>query len=62
MYFVSESKKYTFIKSRLETYPLASMCRVMNVHRSGFYEWVNKPYSKRTIDNKRLLDKLNIFV
>ena len=31
------------------------MCRVLRVHHSGFYAWVNKPESKRSLENKRLL-------
>lgn len=31
------------------------MCRVLNVHRSGFYAWQNKPESKRSIEDRRLL-------
>lgn len=31
------------------------MCRVLNVHRSGFYAWQSKPESNRAIDDRRLL-------
>lgn len=31
------------------------MCRVLNVHSSGFYQWLNKPLSDRTIEDLRLL-------
>jgi putative transposase len=31
------------------------MCRVLNVARSGFYEWLHKPLSDRAIEDLRLL-------
>ena len=32
------------------------MCRVLRVHRSGYYAWLNKPFSDRAIEDKRLLE------
>lgn len=31
------------------------MCRVLRVHRSGYYAWLQKPSSDRTIEDERLL-------
>mgnify|MGYP002641765026 CR=1 FL=1 len=31
------------------------MCRVLKVHRSGFYAWLHEPNSIRAIEDKRLL-------
>lgn len=31
------------------------MCRVMDVHPSGFYAWLKQPHSKRYIEDERLL-------
>ncbi len=31
------------------------MCRVLRVHRSGYYAWLNKPLSDRAIEDTRLL-------
>ena len=31
------------------------MCRVLRVHRSGFYAWLKSPLSNRARENKRLL-------
>jgi len=31
------------------------MCRVMDIHRSGFYAWMNRPDSPRATEDKRLL-------
>lgn len=34
------------------------MCSVLNVHRSGFYAWLNKPESPRTLENKQLIKEI----
>jgi putative transposase len=34
------------------------MCRVLNVHRSGFYAWLKQPQSKTEKDNVRLLEQI----
>ena len=35
-------------------FSILSMCRVLKVHRSGFYAWLKTPLSKRNIDDRRL--------
>jgi putative transposase len=37
------------------------MCRILRVHRSGFYAWLNKPLSDRVIEDERLLAKIKQF-
>ena len=34
------------------------MCRVLNVHRSGYYAWKAKPQSKRTLADTKLLAEI----
>lgn len=34
---------------------MSTMCRVLRVHRSGFYAWARKPQSARQTENQRLL-------
>ena len=31
------------------------MCRVLRVHPSGYYQWIQKPLSDRAIEDQRLL-------
>lgn len=31
------------------------MCYLLNVHRSGYYQWVHKPLSDHALENQRLL-------
>ena len=36
-------EKYAFMKSRLDKYSISAMCRVLQVHRSGFHAWLHHP-------------------
>jgi putative transposase len=47
--------KYAFIDAHRKQYGIRTMCRVLNVARSGFYAWVHKPFSDRAKNDKRLL-------
>lgn len=37
------------------------MCRVLRVHRSGYYAWLKKPRSERAVEDARLLVKIKRF-
>ena len=37
------------------------MCRVFKLHRSGFYAWLEKPLSDRSIEDQRLLKRIKKF-
>ena len=37
------------------------MCRVLGVHRSGYYAWTSTPLSKRALDNAVLLGEIKQF-
>ena len=43
--------KYVFIRDHLKEFRLAAMCRVLGVHRSGFYAWQRMPKSDRARDD-----------
>jgi len=47
--------KYAFIKAHRNEFDTAMMCRVLEVSRSGFYEWLRKPLSDRAREDQRLL-------
>lgn len=40
---------------------LAAMCRVFEVHRSGYYAWLRQPRSARALDNDRLVTLIRQF-
>ena len=41
--------KYAFIKEVQTLYPVLHLCRVLRVSRSGYYDWLGRPESKRSI-------------
>jgi putative transposase len=47
--------KYAFIKTHRNEFDTATMCRVLQVSRSGFYEWLRHPLSERAREDQRLL-------
>ncbi|EPJ6840213.1 IS3 family transposase [Pseudomonas aeruginosa] len=47
--------KYAFMKRHVDQFGLAAMCRVLSVHRSGYYAWLRGPISPRERDDQRLL-------
>lgn len=46
---------YAFIKAHREQYSVQSMCRVLSVAPSGYYEWLLQPISNRGQEDARLL-------
>ncbi len=47
--------KYTFIKAHRQDFDTAMMCRLLDVSRSGFYQWLRNPLSNRAVEDQRLL-------
>lgn len=47
--------KYAFIKAHRNEFDTAVMCRLLDVSRSGFYEWLRNPLSDRAVEDQRLL-------
>jgi putative transposase len=43
------------MKQHADDFGLAAMCRMLGVHRSGYYAWLKEPASAREKDNRRLL-------
>ena len=48
-------RKYAFIKAHRGEYDTAVMCRLLDVSRSGFYQWLRNPLSDRALEDQRLL-------
>ncbi|MBX3302488.1 MAG: hypothetical protein KF693_09765 [Nitrospira sp.] len=47
--------KYAFIKAHRGEFDTAVMCRLLDVSRSGFYQWLWNPLSDRAREDQRLL-------
>ncbi|MDI3467795.1 MAG: Mobile element protein [Nitrospira sp.] len=47
--------KYAFIKEHPREFDTAVMCRLLDVSRSGFYQWLHNPLSDRAVEDQRLL-------
>ena len=45
--------KYAFIKAHRHEHKVRTLCRVIGVHRSGFYAWCREPLSKRRREDAR---------
>ena len=37
---------------------MRTICRLLRIHRSGFYAWLQTPLSKRACEDKRQIDPL----
>jgi len=47
--------KYAFIKAHRREFETAVMCRLLDVSRNWFYEWLRNPLSDRALEDQRLL-------
>jgi transposase InsO family protein len=46
--------RFAFILVQKAFYPIAVLCRVLDVSRSGFHAWVQRPASSRAVSNRNL--------
>ncbi len=46
--------RYRFISAEKACYPVALLCRVLRVARSGYYAWRSRPESRRNQANREL--------
>ena len=52
--------KFRFISAHREIFKVGRMCALLNVSRSGFYSWLSRPESRRSIENRALEDKIRV--
>jgi len=50
--------KYEFIRSHRKEHKVVRMCEVMEVSTSGYYDWMTRPESERSRENRRLTEKI----
>lgn len=53
--------KYAFIHRHCEEYKIIRMCDVLEVSSSGYYDWIDRPESERSQENRRLTGKIIYF-
>ena len=49
---------YAFIERQEKAYGVRRLCKVMDVHPSGYYAWKRHPVSEKMRDDQRLLGLL----
>jgi transposase InsO family protein len=50
--------KYAFIEQHRTTFPLAVLCKALQVSRSGFYAWRSRKLSTRALADKALVQEI----
>jgi putative transposase len=53
--------RYTFIRTNSTVWPVRWLCRLLEVHPSGYYAWQKHPRSAGTIVNQRLTGLIKQF-
>ena len=53
--------KYAAIYEHRDQHSVRMMCRVMDVSRSGYYDWINRPESARAERHRELTEKIHYF-
>ena len=51
-------KKYEFIRHNCKEYKVTRLCEVLDVSTSGFYDWLDRPESNRSRENRELTEKI----
>jgi transposase InsO family protein len=52
--------KFAFVRDHRHRWPVTIICRVLQVTRSGFYEWLKRKPSARTLRQEQLLTKIRL--
>ena len=50
--------KYAFIKRYRAQFPILRLCQTLQVSRSGFYDWLDRPESQKASRHRDLLSKI----
>lgn len=50
--------RFQFIETYRDEFPVTRMCQVLNVSRSGYYDWRQRRPSQREMANRELLEKI----
>ncbi len=50
--------KYAFIRAHRIEFRVVRMCEVLEVSRSGYYDWCGRGESRRSVQNKVLIKEI----
>jgi len=50
--------KYGFIRADQDQFSVSRMCAVLKVSRNGYYDWRDRPESKRSEENRVVLSQI----
>ena len=53
--------RYQFVRQNQGQFPVATLCRILKVSRSGYYAWGGREPSPRQKENERLLRRIHAF-
>ena len=53
--------KYAFIQAHCRQYTMTRLFAALEVSASGYYDWLERPESTRSRENRRLTDKIHYF-
>ncbi|MFC1611460.1 IS3 family transposase [Myxococcota bacterium] len=56
-----KSMRFTFIDAERASFPVTTLCRVLQVTRNGFYAWLKRPESRRRRRDRQLAVKIKAF-
>ncbi|MHB8659091.1 MAG: IS3 family transposase [Solirubrobacteraceae bacterium] len=49
---------FRFVEAEKANHKIATMCRVLEVSRSGYYAWAGRPPSERVVANATLVEQI----
>jgi transposase InsO family protein len=52
--------KFAFIEEHLTDFPVEVSCQVLEVSRSGYYQWINRPQSERDKRREELVARIKV--
>ena len=52
--------KFQFISEHRERFKIGRLCKLLNVSRSGYHAWLNRPKSPRSRQNRALEAKIRV--
>ena len=53
--------RYAFIRAHQDEFAVRNLCRMMQIHPSGYYAWLKQPVSARQKEDNRLLGLIKQF-